>query len=71
MQRMRLILLLVIAATLAYGAAHVSTIRLGERATGGYDGKSTATPEDVLRAEQLAREAAEAATKASIRAAEQ
>lgn len=68
---MRLILLLMIAAALAYGATQVSSIRLGERATGGYDGKSTTPQEEVLRAEKQAREAAEAATRAGLREAEQ
>lgn len=67
---MKFILLLIVAAAVLYGTAQIADLRLGERATGGYDGKSTTSQERVMQAEKKAREAAEAARSAAMREAE-
>lgn len=67
---MKLILLLVIAAALLYGTAQFAGLRIGERATGGYDGASNTPQQRVIEAEKQAREAAEAARNAALREAE-
>lgn len=67
---MKFIVLLIIAAALLYGTAKLSNLHIGERATGGYDGKSTTTQERVRQAEKQAQEAAEAARRAALRDAE-
>lgn len=67
---MRVIVLLIIAAALFYGASRISQIQVGERATGGYDGASMTPQQRVIQAEKKAREAAEAARAAAMRQGE-
>lgn len=67
---MKLIVLLIIAAALLYGTAQFAGMRIGERATGSYEGPSTTPQQRVIEAEKQAREAAEAARNAALRQAE-
>ena len=67
---MKFIALLIIAAALFYGASRISHIKIGERATGGYDGASMTPQQRVIQTEKEAREAADAARAAAIRQAE-
>lgn len=67
---MKFIALLIIAAALLYGTAKLSNIHIGERATGGHGGTSTAVQERFRQAEKEAQETAEAARRAALRDAE-